>query len=382
MRGEYLSIHHPPRRGEHVLLAMSGGVDSGVSALALAEAGYHVVGLTMKNYCYGDAGPYGSSERAPERSCCSLEAIDDARAVCQRAGIRHMVVNTEEIFGREVYHNFLDEYRAGRTPNPCVRCNSIVRFQTLVEWAGRLGFGMVATGHYARVFKSDTGRMYVARSTSHAKDQSYFLSALDPSVLDRVLFPLGDREKTEVREDARRAGLAVADKPDSQDVCFIATRTLRDFLDGKVPMHEGEIVTTTGDVVGHHDGIATYTVGQRRGLGVAAGRPQYVLSVDAARNVVVVGDEPELMKRDLVFRIAWVDREAAEDAVDGSTLRAQIRSRHQAEVATSISIGTTHARIEFAGAQRAIAPGQTIALYDGDVVVGAGIIESTGSVPA
>jgi tRNA-specific 2-thiouridylase len=371
MRGEYLSLHHPSRHGEHVLLAMSGGVDSGVSAIALAEAGYHVVGLTMKNYCYGDAG-------APERSCCSLEAIDDARAVCQRAGIRHMVVSTEEIFGREVYHNFLDEYRAGRTPNPCVRCNSIVRFQTLVEWAEKLGFDKVATGHYARVFRCVAGRLYVARSTSRAKDQSYFLSALEPSVLDRVLFPLGDREKTEVREDARRAGLAVADKPDSQDVCFIATRTLRDFLDGKVPMHDGEIVTTTGDVVGHHDGVATYTVGQRRGLGVAAGRPQYVISVDAARNVVVVGDEPDLMKRELVFRIAWVDHEAAENAVASATLRAQIRSRHEAQLATRISVGATHARLEFAQAQRAIAPGQTVALYDGDIVVGAGIIESAG----
>jgi tRNA-specific 2-thiouridylase len=372
MRGEYLSIHDPARRGAHVLLAMSGGVDSGVSAIALAEAGYHVVGLTMKNYCYGDAG-------APERSCCSLEAIAAARAVCQRAGIRHMVVNTEEIFGREVYHNFLDEYRAGRTPNPCVRCNSIVRFQTLVEWAEKLGFDMVATGHYARVFRSENERRYVARSTSRAKDQSYFLSALDPSVLDRVLFPLGDREKTGVREDARRAGLAVADKPDSQDVCFIATRTLRDFLDGKVPMHEGDIVTATGDVVGRHDGVATYTVGQRRGLGVAAARPQYVVSVDAGRNVVVVGGEPELMRRELFFRVAWADREAAMTAAAGDTLRAQIRSRHEAERAESVAIDGSLARVVFAEPQRAIAPGQTIALYDGDVVVGAGVIESAGS---
>jgi tRNA-uridine 2-sulfurtransferase len=369
MRGEYLSIHQPARRGAHVLLAMSGGVDSGVSAIALAEAGYHVVGLTMKNYCYGDAG-------APERSCCSLEAIDDARAVCQRAGIRHMVVNTEEIFGREVYRNFLDEYRAGRTPNPCVRCNSIVRFQTLVEWAEKLGFDLVATGHYARVFRSEAGRTYVARSTSRAKDQSYFLSALDPAVLDRVLFPLGDREKSDVRDDARRAGLAVADKPDSQDVCFIATRTLREFLDGKVPMNEGDIVTASGDVVGRHDGVATYTVGQRRGLGIAAERPQYVLSVDAARNVVVVGDEPGLMRRELVFQVAWLDEDAARAAERAGALSAQIRSRHAAEPVESVAFEGSRARIMFAAPQRAIAPGQTIALFDDDVVVGAGVIES------
>jgi tRNA-specific 2-thiouridylase len=368
MHGRFLSLHDEARRGARVLLAMSGGVDSAVSALALAEAGYHVVGLTMKNYCYGDAG-------APERSCCSLEAIDDARAVCQRLGLRHMVVNTEEIFGREVYHNFLDEYRAGRTPNPCVRCNSIVRFETLIEWAGKLGFDRVATGHYARVFRSDAGRRYVARSTSRAKDQSYFLSALDPSVLDRVLFPLGDREKSDVRNDARRAGLRVAEKPDSQDVCFIATRTLREFLEGKIPLPNGDVVTTTGEVVGRHEGVATFTVGQRRGLGVAAGRPQYVVSVDASRNVVVVGDEPELLRRELEFRVAWVDR----DAVHAATmLRAQIRSRHEAEPVATVVIEGNRARVAFSHEQRAMAPGQTVALYDGDVVVGAGVIESTG----
>ena len=255
MNGRYLTIADAGRPGAHVLLAMSGGVDSAVSALALTEAGYRVVGLTMKNYCYGDAG-------APERSCCSLDAINDARAVCQRIGIRHMVVSTEEMFGREVYRNFLDEYRSGRTPNPCVRCNAVVRFDTLVEWAGKLGFDRVATGHYARVFRSEADTLHIARSTSHAKDQSYFLATLDPGVLGRVLFPLGDREKPEVRDDARRAGLDVADKPDSQDVCFIATRTLREFLDGKVPLTPGDIETTNGDVVGRHDGLATYTIGQ------------------------------------------------------------------------------------------------------------------------
>jgi tRNA-specific 2-thiouridylase len=290
-----------------------------------------------------------------------------------------MVVNTEDIFGREVYHNFLDEYRAGRTPNPCVRCNSIVRFDTLIEWASRLGFDMVATGHYARVFRSDAGRFYVARSTSRAKDQSYFLSALEPSVLDRVLFPLGDREKSEVRDDARKAGLRVADKPDSQDVCFIATRTLRDFLDGKVELREGDIETVTGEVIGRHDGLATYTVGQRRGLGVAAGRPQYVVSMDVARNVVVVGDEADLMRTELLFRVEWADVDAARNAATAETLCVQIRSRHRAERVDAIEFDSERGRVIFSSPQRAIAPGQTVALYDGDVVVGAGIIESSGS---
>jgi tRNA-specific 2-thiouridylase len=241
-----------------------------------------------------------------------------------------------------------------------------------------MGFDLVATGHYARVFRAESGKHYVARSTSRAKDQSYFLSALDPAVLARVLFPLGDREKTGVRDEARRAGLAVADKPDSQDVCFIATDTLREFLDGKVPLTPGDIETTDGRVLGRHDGLAAYTVGQRRGLGVAAGRPQYVVSVDVARNVVVLGDEPDLMHRALRMRTAWMDGDAARAAVAAGELCAQIRSRHEAQPVVSVEPGDGTARVVFAQAQRAIAPGQTIALYDRDVVVGAGVIESAG----
>jgi tRNA-specific 2-thiouridylase len=372
MRGHYASIHDArDAGGRKVLLAMSGGVDSAVSAMSLVEAGYAVVGMTMKNYCYGDFG----SAAAPERSCCSMEAIDDARAVCQRIGIRHMVVSTEELFGREVYNNFLDEYRRGRTPNPCVRCNSIVRFDTLVEWANRMGFDCVATGHYARVFVAESGRRYVARATSRAKDQSYFLSALDPAALGRVLFPLGDREKDDVRASARVGLLGVAEKPDSQEVCFISTKTLREFLDGKIEMTPGDVVTVDGDVVGRHDGLAAFTIGQRRGLGIAAGRPQYVTEIDVARNAVVLGDETDLYRRELACDLAWIDTEAVRAA---SPLCAQIRSRHGAETVSSISVDGASARVEFDTPQRAVAPGQTIAFFDGDVVVGAGVIAAAG----
>jgi tRNA-specific 2-thiouridylase len=368
MKGEFVSVGNTARSGAHVLLAMSGGVDSAVSALTLVEAGYRVVGMTMKNYCYGDAA-------VPERSCCSTEAIDDARAVCQRLGIRHLVVSTEELFGREVYHNFLDEYRRGRTPNPCVRCNSIVRFDTLVEWADRMDFDYVATGHYARVFRSQAGRHYVARSTSRSKDQSYFLSALEPKALDRVLFPLGDREKHEVRAHARDGGLRVADKPDSQEVCFVSTRTLREFLDGKVEMTPGDVVLRSGEVVGRHDGLATYTVGQRRGLGIAATKPQYVVALDAARNTVVLGDDEDLYARELSCDVAWMDADAARAA---RPLTAQIRSRHSAERVASFAVDSKRARVAFDAPQRAMAPGQTVAFYDGDVVVGSGVIASSG----
>ena len=368
MKGEFLDIGGTP--GRSVLLAMSGGVDSAVSALTLAEAGHRVVGLTMKNYCYGDF-----DAAVPERSCCSTEAVDDARAVCQSIGIRHMVVSTEELFGREVYRNFLDEYRRARTPNPCVRCNSIVRFETLVHWADHMGFDAVATGHYARVFRSQEGRHYVARSTSRAKDQSYFLSALDPGVLPRVMFPLGDRAKDEVRAHAREGGLRVADKPDSQEICFVATRTLREFLDGKVEMIPGNVVDTSGEILGQHDGLATYTIGQRRGLGIAAGKPQYVVALDADTNTVVLGDDDDLFQRELACELAWLDARAAEAA---TPLHAQIRSRHDAQPARIASLADRAARIVFDTPQRAMAPGQTIALYDGDVVVGSGVISAPG----
>lgn len=368
MNGEFIHIRAGESRS--VLLAMSGGVDSAVSALTLAEAGHRVVGLTMKNYCYGDF-----DAAVPERSCCSTEAIDDARAVCQYLGIRHMVVSTEELFGREVYRNFIDEYRRARTPNPCVRCNSIVRFETLVQWADHMGFDAVATGHYARVFRSEAGRHYVARSTSRAKDQSYFLSALDPAFLPRVMFPLGDCEKDEVRAHARDGGLRVADKPDSQEVCFIATRTLKEFLDGKVEMVPGDVVNVAGDVVGHHDGLATFTIGQRRGLGIAAGKPQYVVALDATTNTVVLGDDDDLLQRELACELAWLDERAAAQA---SPLTAQIRSRHQAQNARIASVNGNVARVTFELPQRAMAPGQTIAFYDGDVVVGSGVISAPG----
>jgi tRNA-specific 2-thiouridylase len=338
-----------------------------VSALRLRQAGFEVIGLTMKNYCYGEAA-------VPERSCCSLDAIEDARGVCERLGIRHMVASTEEIFGREVYDNFLDEYRAGRTPNPCVRCNSVVRFSTLSDYAATLGADTVATGHYARVFRSDAGRLYLARAAARAKDQSYFLSGLSHDDLGRVLFPLGDDEKRAVRESARAAGLDVADKAESQDVCFIPNGSLLEFLDGKVPLVPGDVESTSGEVVGRHPGLSAYTVGQRRGLGVAAGRKQYVVRLDVERNVVVLGDETDLISRELTCHLAWIDAHAVQRARDP---RAQIRSRHAAEPVTAVDVDGARARVVFAEPQRAVAPGQTVAIYDGDVVVGSGVIESS-----
>jgi tRNA-specific 2-thiouridylase len=365
MPGHFLETGEGKKAGARVLLAMSGGVDSAGSAVMLQRAGFNVIGLTMKNYCYGEVD-------VPDRSCCSIEAIDDARDVCDRLNIPHRVTNTEEVFGREVYDNFLTEYAEARTPNPCVRCNSIVRFSTLESVADEMGIDYYATGHYARTFRSDAGRLYLGRPRHLPKDQSYFLSGLSHADLERVIFPLGDFEKKEVRETARAASLTVAEKPESQEVCFIPDGTLRDFLQGRIPLTPGQIENTSGEVLGEHEGLNTYTVGQRRGLGVSAGRPQYVVRLDRARNVLVVGEDEDLFTRDLVCRVNWVDSDALM-SVDG--VSAQIRSRHGAEPLSEVSIDGDLARVTFAEAQRAIAPGQTIAFYRGDVVVGSGVIE-------
>ena len=368
MQGRHLAIDDGAVAGR-VLLAMSGGVDSAVSAVKLRDAGYDVIGLTMKNYCYGEAA-------VPDRSCCSIESIDDARGVCESLGIRHMVVSTEELFGAEVFDNFISEYRDGRTPNPCVRCNSVVRFETLSGYAAKLGADFVATGHYARVFEREGGRRYLARAAYRAKDQSYFLSGLSHDDLGRVLFPLGDRTKPEVRSDARASGLDIAEKPESQEVCFMPDGTLREFLDGRVAMAPGDIESIDGEVLGAHSGLAAYTVGQRRGLGVSAPYPLYVVRLDRARNVLVVGYDHALFEQALTCRLGWLDP-GAEGAAAGVT--AQIRSRQEAQALASIERSGDTARVVFEDAQRAIAPGQTIAFYDGDIVVGSGVIEAAGN---
>jgi len=368
LKGRHLTLDGAGA-GARVLLAMSGGVDSAVSAVRLRDAGYEVVGLTMKNYCYGDAA-------VPDRSCCSIESIDDARGVCDSLGIRHMVVSTEALFGAEVFDNFISEYRDGRTPNPCVRCNSVVRFDTLAGYASKLGVDFVATGHYARVFEREGGRRYLARAAYRAKDQSYFLSGLSHDDLGRVLFPLGDRTKPEVRDDARSSGLDVAEKPESQEVCFMPDGTLREFLDGRVDMSPGDIESVDGEVLGTHSGLAAYTVGQRRGLGVSAPQPLYVVRMNRARNVLVVGYDEALFEPALTCRLGWLDPDA-EGA--GAGVTAQIRSRQEAQAIASIERSGDGARVVFAQQQRAVAPGQTIAFYDGDVVVGSGVIETAGS---
>jgi tRNA-specific 2-thiouridylase len=355
--------------GASVLVAMSGGVDSAVSALLLSKSGFETIGLTMKNYCYGRS-------EAPDRSCCSVEAIQDARRECDRLGIAHRVADVEKFFTREVIGNFLAEYARGRTPNPCVRCNTIVRFDTLLDHADRLGVDYVATGHYARVFESSDGRRFLARSASREKDQSYFLSGVRGEGLRRVLFPLGEVEKSGVRAAARNASMDVAEKPDSQEVCFVPAGGLKRFLESRdVDLEPGRVENTGGEVLGNHTGLAGYTVGQRRRLGISAGRPKYVVRLDTGRNVLVVGDPEDLLARELECTIEWIDPSAGERA-DG--IAAQIRYRHAAAPVCRIAVAGRKGTVQFESAQRAVCPGQTIVLYRDDIVVGSGVIDATG----
>ncbi len=352
-----------------VVVAMSGGVDSAVAAALLAQAGHDVIGLSMQLYDQrdGESG-YGS--------CCSLDDLHDAGRVARRLNIPHYIVNFEQEFQQTVVANFVGEYVAGRTPIPCSHCNSDLKFATLLDRSRAFGADVVATGHYARIgIDPETGRRVLRRGRDAGKDQSYFLFSLTQEQLSRASFPVGDLSKDAVRGVARGLGLAVADKPDSQEICFVPDGDYAAFIEKQTGdlRSGGAIVNRSGEVLGQHAGVHRFTVGQRKGLGIAAAEPLYVLQLRPADKTVVVGPRPELERSTLTAsQVNWIAGTPPEDA---RRITAQIRHRHQPAPATVRALGENRAAVNFDAPVMAITPGQAVVLYDEDVVVGGGWID-------
>jgi tRNA-specific 2-thiouridylase len=365
-----------------VVLAMSGGVDSSAAALLLREQGYDVIGLFMRSGATEEtacATPTAGalpiiSAASHKQGCCSASDAADARRVADTLDIPFHALNFQDAFGR-IKDYFVDEYLAGRTPNPCVMCNNWLKFGKLWDFARQVGAEKIASGHYAQVVPvAGEARPALVRGVDDSKDQSYVLFGLDRNLLEHVLFPVGGYDKVEIREIARRAGLRVADKPDSQEICFVPDHDYAGFIRRYRGDFEtaGELVDTAGNVVGQHQGYEQFTIGQRRGLGVAFGTPRYVVSVDAETRQVVLGTHDDLARTSLaVNRLNWL----VDDVPVRFECKAKIRYLHTATAAVVELFGDNQARVEFAEAQFGVAPGQAVVFYDGDRVLGGGWIE-------
>ena len=361
---------------------MSGGVDSSVAAALLAEQGHDVIGLSMRLYPSTSlgAGPSTGSEQADgadERfgGCCTLDDLNDARRVAAVIGFPHYIVNFERQFRETVISNFVREYASGRTPLPCAHCNSDLKFSTLLDRARGLGAEHVATGHYARVDRNASGRWLLKRSAEPDKDQSYFLFSLTQDQLARAVFPVGHLAKPDVREQARRLGLAVADKPDSQEICFIPDGDYASFVERKEPAvaRAGAIVDEKGRQLGTHGGVHRFTIGQRKGLGIASTIPLYVLKIDPDAGTVMVGARDALEQTRLTASdVNWISIDAPQSP---TRVAAQIRHRHRPAAGAVRALPDRRAELIFDQPQPAITPGQAVVFYDGDMVVGGGWID-------
>jgi tRNA-uridine 2-sulfurtransferase len=359
----------PPR----VMVAMSGGVDSSVAAAMLREQGFDVVGVAMR--LVPEAPPAAAVRR--RAACCSYDDFEDARRVAERMNFPFYVVDLRDEFAARVVDNFVGEYLAGRTPNPCVMCNREIKFDRLWKRARTIGADYVATGHYAQIARDDGGSYHLLRAADHAKDQSYFLFSLGQRELSRTLFPLGTMSKDRVRARARDLGLLNADKPESQEICFVPDNDYARFVESRAEgmrVRAGSIVDSVGRALGRHAGVHRFTVGQRRGLAVAAGQPLYVRAIRADSGEIVVGRREELMSRGLLARgVNIVNRAAL--AHGATAVEVKIRYRHPPIPATLGLAEGGAAEVRFATVGPAVTPGQACVFYRGDEVVGGGFIE-------
>ena len=357
-----------------VLVAMSGGIDSTVTAIMLHEQGYEVVGITMKTWDYASAG---ASKK--ETGCCSLDSINDAREIAVNRGFHHFIVDIREEFGDYVIYNFVDEYIAGRTPNPCVLCNTHIKWESLLRRADAMDCEFIATGHYAKVHQLDN-RYYVSKGLDHNKDQSYVLWGVSQACLSRTMFPVGGFHKPAIKQMARDMGLVeLANKAESYEICFIPDNDYRGFLKRRKPELEdavrgGNFVNKNGEIIGTHDGYPFYTVGQRKGLGKAFGEPMFVTEINPETNVVTLGREEELDRNGMWVRNINMQKYASIDEKMHAITK--VRYKHEG-LESSLQQIDQRVKVEFAGMVSGIAPGQSAVFYDGDDVIGGGHIVSS-----
>ena len=354
---------------------MSGGVDSSVAAALLKEQGYDVIGVTMnlfslpKQYCRDEN----------LKSCCGWGAIEDAHSVAIHLGLPHYVLDLKKNFSRKVIDDFCQEYTKGRTPNPCIRCNQYIKFDSLMKKATKLEADYLATGHHARIiYDSGRNRYFLKKGKDPNKDQSYFLYTLIQDRLSCLLMPIGNFTKDEVRKKAQQLSLPVATRPESQEICFIPDKNYVRFLQGRIPeaFRAGTIIDNEDQIKGKHNGIHNFTIGQRRGLGIAAPHPLYVIDIRSEENTIVVGTNDQLYKKELLAsQINIISEEKLGEPV---AIKAKIRYKHKEANALLLPLDSDQVLVKFEKSQRAITPGQAVVFYDGDVVLGGGIIEGRG----